>query len=1466
MIERLTFAGVFVRDKKSKNMNSRICLIFQFALLFLLGAYKMAAQSTDYTCSGGCFEVFRGTPDTVVVFSGVSNVNYLLTMNKYAPKTSDIPPNTDKTELKYDSVVEMQIADDGSRTPSSIFRLNNDKELLVWQGFIKNGERYLLKFRYFLKNDPSIILGRDSLVIKVDTAAPKFTFPRSVDTIFIGDEPKVNDSILIAPENVKGADTIKFVDSSGNRLPAWLSLDTTTGAIKRIGPADKLGAITLSVQAYRRSRSGSSIKDETRPDRLGRHDYTVTVVDSPTIIYRDTIIAVGSPDGFISPTVDLKGISYQFGISQTSGLPNVPLPANASQSVDNANGTFSWKQNNFTQFGNKLTYTIDASTPRYGGKTITRTFTITIIDTPQVKYKSNADFIDTVMREYEQPYIGDRDTIRPVVVNWRQDTGRFHLVEVSIGRRDDNGDFVELFNSKGSKSNDAAFPTDADGVLDSLKFDTTTGAISWHTYSDALEYNFKVLASNKAGLSPKQGEDTARLRLIIKPGKPTIFYRQEDKLTFGKDGGQKASTLAPIINWKGIPVAQRRIRFYLDSFEGSISDTTYGIDKDQSRISGLLIDSPFAYQRPDIYISTAGQFSISTPYPTNMRAGKYNLRVYIWNSSDSASSVNDTVHTLRVLPISPSSFLYELKTDTAQYNAFILWRALSAKRTAYFQDRSSLKLPYRFLGEVIDSNNTYDSEKSMIQASFNSGGDTVRFFIDTILKIDGLPVADTFKKYFALQNSKTGSFLWSGAADSAYGNIDKDKPADQGVRYRIKISVKNAAGSASDSFIFAVFKPRPVLLLTKKPLDKRTIYRQRKPIDGTRKEDTVIEPFEYTEEINKNNVSNWFSRPGQDAGLASYEFFNTRPADKDKISIDSPNVGLGGTLGKAKDSIPKIIIHSAKARRGNIPYNIRAVNSLGISSLTPPLGYRIDIVDTPRGNRYVRDTLKLTCDFKIDTNRLTPWKSEDEITKFAGNDFLGDNLTERRSGRICSIDAVTNLDTADWGKAFKLIQASAANASEELNLGMVSINEMDGATRLLQVGVPYRVRVKIINSLTTGDADLPARPGAFDTTSFVVILKTKPPFISYPNRASEEVFNKGGVINIDSLEWFCEVGKFVLLNMDGAAVNADTIGIDTLSGQITWTKKLAVGTHQYRVVAKNSQETTEDTITIKINVAPPEDFKYIPDSIEVFYGKADTSVIPSINWNGNVGTYGLPLFGTTLNKNDVSINPATGRIQISDKIPVGRYTVRPSAVNIGGQVSTSFVINVKESPPIIAFTSNNEKISTGTAGSISPSQDFTGGSGAIKYFLLDTVLGISIDEKTGTLHWTGQVPSGTHQLRIVAQNTSFSDTTTLTLNVEEAKLVPNAQSSMTDEYILFPNPITANGAATLRFTVKDRSTISIRLLNLFGQEVKNMYVATVDVGTYDKVLSFANVIPGIYILEIQTETNTHRKRIIISTQ
>ena len=77
----------------------------------------------------------------------------------------------------------------------------------------------------------------------------------------------------------------------------------------------------------------------------------------------------------------------------------------------------------------------------------------------------------------------------------------------------------------------------------------------------------------------------------------------------------------------------------------------------------------------------------------------------------------------------------------------------------------------------------------------------------------------------------------------------------------------------------------------------------------------------------------------------------------------------------------------------------------------------------------------------------------------------------------------------------------------------------------------------------------------------------------------------------------------------------------------------------------------------------------------------------------------------------------------------------------------------------------------------------------------------------------------------------------------------------------FPNPF--NPQTTIRFSVPQSDRVSLKILNLLGEEIRTIYDQETTPGTHEFSFNAAGLVPGVYIYALETSTMRLSRRMVV---
>lgn len=368
--------------------------------------------------------------------------------------------------------------------------------------------------------------------------------------------------------------------------------------------------------------------------------------------------------------------------------------------------------------------------------------------------------------------------------------------------------------------------------------------------------------------------------------------------------------------------------------------------------------------------------------------------------------------------------------------------------------------------------------------------------------------------------------------------------------------------------------------------------------------------------------------------------------------------------------------------------------------------------------------------------------------------------------------------------------------------------------------------------------------GTGASTVFTLVIKPLPPSgLAYDPIAPVPYGVAGSVLPQLPVIWNGQTGTFSII---APSPLTDTIAIDVNTGKISWNDTTPVGTYNIKVIAHNDGGNDTADFKLVVYALDPSEYYFAPDFVHAPCGKADSSILPHIKWNGSVGTFSRVSVAPALTKGSINVTKSTGRITWSPGVSPGTYVITASAVNSTNvPVTTTFTLYIDPArPSALVYTPPSVTKNFGTpGGSASPTVLWNNVSNSGSYFLFDTGLpgqalpaGMTFDATTGIISWDATVVSGTYVIKVKAKNEiGESDPATFTLKVNP--LLPTV--------FYYPD-----GGEDAIFGVADTSRLPI--VNLQGGVGKYYFLSTgmpagVDIDSLTGAIHWPDDIPfGFY--------------------
>lgn len=267
-------------------------------------------------------------------------------------------------------------------------------------------------------------------------------------------------------------------------------------------------------------------------------------------------------------------------------------------------------------------------------------------------------------------------------------------------------------------------------------------------------------------------------------------------------------------------------------------------------------------------------------------------------------------------------------------------------------------------------------------------------------------------------------------------------------------------------------------------------------------------------------------------------------------------------------------------------------------------------------------------------------------------------------------------------------------------------------------------------------------------------------------------------------------------------------------------------------------------------------------------GSVNAPVNPVLSWNPSNGasSYRLQVatsitFSSSSIVFDNSAITATSQ-QVAGLLNLTTYYWRVNATNSTGTSAWSTTwdfttIIAAPVPPILISPGN------GTTGiTVSPIFAWNASSSAASYRLqvaYDFTFSLPVFDKSGITATSQQVTNldsgDTYYWRVNATNTGgtspYSDIWSFTTS-SPVVAVRQIESAIPTTYSLsqnYPNPF--NPSTTIRFDLKDNSTVELDISNILGQKVQEFDLGQMSAGTYSQTVDISRYASGLYFYRIE---------------
>jgi hypothetical protein len=240
--------------------------------------------------------------------------------------------------------------------------------------------------------------------------------------------------------------------------------------------------------------------------------------------------------------------------------------------------------------------------------------------------------------------------------------------------------------------------------------------------------------------------------------------------------------------------------------------------------------------------------------------------------------------------------------------------------------------------------------------------------------------------------------------------------------------------------------------------------------------------------------------------------------------------------------------------------------------------------------------------------------------------------------------------------------------------------------------------------------------------------------------------------------------------------STNEISIDN-QGVINVSENIAVGTYKISVIVSNivSSATFSNvfTVNVKQKLVAPTNLIYSVNKLELEFGVAGNSVVPSIQGNSPIN------FSIVTNPqtNKISINNQ-GVITTAANLESGNYTINVIASNVAGTVTFtnafSVIVKTVNAPSNLVYLPNKIDIEEGQKGN--SSVPTLNGTPTFTFSLTTNPVSnqISIDNQ-GIISVSDNISEGTYQVNVkvsnIANSTDFNNV--FTVNVKKKGVLPS---------------------------------------------------------------------------------------------
>ena len=222
------------------------------------------------------------------------------------------------------------------------------------------------------------------------------------------------------------------------------------------------------------------------------------------------------------------------------------------------------------------------------------------------------------------------------------------------------------------------------------------------------------------------------------------------------------------------------------------------------------------------------------------------------------------------------------------------------------------------------------------------------------------------------------------------------------------------------------------------------------------------------------------------------------------------------------------------------------------------------------------------------------------------------------------------------------------------------------------------------------------------------------------------------------------------------------LSLDSSTGEISGTPTAITSSASYTITASNTGGSDTATLTIVVNDVAPSSLTYSPNSFTLTKGTAMTTTTPSAS-GGTITSWSVsPSLPAGL-----SLDSSTGAISGTPTAVTSSASYTVTAENTGGSDTAVLTIVVNDvAPSSIAYSQSSFSLTKGTTMTTATP---TSSGGTITSWSVSPSLpaGLSLDSSTGAISGTPTAVASSAAYTITASNTGGSDTTTVTIVVND---------------------------------------------------------------------------------------------------